>query len=64
VSATVTQVVDGALEDLHAPLHVRIVDRYLAIQVVCGFAKEGHVLVHDGEVLYYFLVLLVDASLE
>jgi hypothetical protein len=47
----VTQVVDGTFEALHAPLHVHIVDRHLAIQVVRGFVKEGHVLVHDGEVL-------------
>jgi hypothetical protein len=64
VSATVTQVVDGAFEALHPPLHVCIVYRHLAIQVVPGFSKEGHVLVHDGEVLCYFLVLLVDANLE
>ena len=64
MSVAATQVVDGALETIHAPLHVRIIGRHLAIQVVRGFAKEGHVLVHDGEVLCYFLVLLVDASLE
>jgi hypothetical protein len=64
VPAAVTQVVDGALETIHAPLHVCILGHDLAIQVVRGFTMEGHVLVHDGEVLYYFLVLLVDASLE
>jgi hypothetical protein len=60
----VTQVVDGAFEALHAPLHFHIVDCHLAIQVVRGFAKEGHVLVHDDEVLCYFLLLPVDASLQ
>ena len=59
-----TQVVDGALEALHAPLHVRIIDRHLAIQVVRDFAKMGHVLIHDGEVVCDFLILLIDASLE
>ena len=64
MSVAATQVVDGALEAIHAPLHVCIVGRHLAIQVVRGFAKEGHVLVHNGEVVCYFFILLIDARLE
>jgi hypothetical protein len=60
----VTQVVDGVLEALHAPLHVRIVDWHLAIQLVRGPAKMGHILVDGGEVLGDFFILLIDASLE
>ena len=58
-----TQVVDGALEALHAPLHVRIIDRHLAIQVVCDFAKMGHVLIHDGKVVCQPLVVVEDVIL-
>jgi hypothetical protein len=64
VPAAVTQVVDGALETIHAPLHVCILGHDLAIQVVRGFAMEGHVLVHDGEVLRHFFILLIDECLE
>ena len=58
------QLVDGALEAIHAPLHVRIIGRHLAIQVVRGFSKEGHILVDDCEVVSHFLILLIDARLE
>ena len=59
-----TQVGDGALEAIHAPLHVRIIGRHLTIQVVRSFAKESQVLVHNGEVVCHFIVLLIDARLE
>jgi hypothetical protein len=59
-----TQVVDGALDAIHAPLHVCIIGRHLAIQVVRGFSKEGHILVDDGEVVSHFFILLIDARLE
>ena len=59
-----TQVGDGALEAIHAPLHVRIIGRHLAIQVVRSFTKESQVLVHGGEVVSHFLVLFIDARLE
>ena len=64
MSVSATQVVDGALETIHAPLHVRIIGRHLAIQVVCGFSKESHILVDDGEVVGHFFILLVDACLK
>jgi hypothetical protein len=59
-----TQVGDGALEAIHAPLHVRIIGRHLAIQVVRSFTKESQVLVDNGEVVCHFVVLPVDACLE
>ena len=64
MSTMATQVGDGALEAIHAPLHVGIIGRHLAIQVVRSFAKESQVLVHNGEVVCHFVVLLVDACLE
>lgn len=59
-----TQVGDGALEAIHAPLHVGIIGRHLAIQVVRSFTKKSQVLVHGGEVVSHLIVLFVDASLE
>ena len=59
-----TQVCDGALEAIHAPLHVRIIGRHLAIQVVRSFTKKSQVLVHGGEVVSHLIVLLIDARLE
>jgi hypothetical protein len=59
-----TQVGDGALEAIHAPLHVGIIGRHLPIQVVRSFTKKGQVLVDGGEVVSHLIVLLVDARLE
>ncbi len=64
MSVTATQFVDGALEAIHAPLHVGIIGRHLAIQVVRSFTKKGQVLVHGGEVVSHLIVLLIDARLE
>ena len=43
-----TQVGDGALEAIHASLHVRIIGRHLAIQVVRSFANGGGLMGHFG----------------
>jgi hypothetical protein len=59
-----TQVGDGALEAIHAPLHVGIIGRHLAIQVVRRFTKKSQILVHGGEVVSHLFVLLIDAGLE
>jgi hypothetical protein len=59
-----TQVGDGTLEAIHAPLHVCIISRHLAIQVVRSFTKKSQVLVHGGEVVSHLIVLLIDARLE
>ena len=64
MSAMTTQVGDGALEVVHASLHVRIIGRHLAIQVVRSFTEESQVLVHRGEVVSHFFILFIDASLE
>ena len=64
MSTMATQVGDGALEAIHAPLHVGIIGRHLAIQVVRSFTKKGQVVVHGGEVVSHFIVLLIDARLE
>jgi hypothetical protein len=59
-----TQVGDGALEAIHAPLHVCIIGRHLMMQVVRSFMKKIHILVHLAEVVSHFFILLVDACLE
>ena len=64
MSVAATQFVYGAFEAIHAPLHVRIIGRHLAIQVVRSFTKKGQVLVDGGEVVSHFIVLLIDARLE
>ena len=64
MSMSASQVVDGALEAIHAPLHVCIIRRHLVMQVVRSFAKKNHILVHLAEVVSHFFILLVDACLE
>jgi hypothetical protein len=64
MSMSASQVVDGALEAIHAPLHVCIIGRHLVMQVVRSFAKKNHILVHLAEVVSHFFILLVDACLE
>ena len=64
MSMSASQVVDGALEAIHAPLHVCIIGRHLMMQVVGSFTKEVHILVHLGEIVGNFFILLVDACLE
>jgi hypothetical protein len=64
MSMSASQVVDGALEAIHAPLHVCIIGRHLVMQVVRSFTKKIHILVHLAEVVSHFFILFIDACLE
>ena len=64
MSMSASQVVDGALEAIHAPLHVCIIGRHLVMQVVRSFTKKIHIWVHLAEVVSHFFILLVAACLE
>jgi hypothetical protein len=72
MSMSASQVVDGALEAIHAPLHVCIIGRHLVMQVVRSFTKKDHILVHLAEVVLvhlaevvgHFFILFIDACLE
>jgi hypothetical protein len=59
-----TQVGDGTLEAIHAPLHVCIIGRHLVMQVVRSFTKKIHILVHLAKVMSHFFILFIDACLE
>ena len=64
MSMSASQVGDGALEAIHAPLHVCIIGRHLVKQVVRSFTEKVHILVHLAEVVGHFLILFIDACLE